>query len=706
MQQYRTGFGGHQAPRRDLGALVVGEDERARGLAGAQMRGDLLGERRLDLGLLAAGLRRGLRLLEPLLGGLDVGQGQLQLDDVDVAHRVDRARDVDHVRVVEAAHHHQDRVGLADVRQELVAEALALRRALDEARDVDDLDDRRDDLLRLDVLADPLQALVGDRDHADVGIDRAERIVCRLGLTGRERVEDRALAHIGQADDADGEGHGPQCLPWRVPPTQAAWQAATMAPRSAVALVGLVGLGLGCGDNLGSPPMQPAATSPADFIGALAALPGVHDVTEMPTQTPGFHYFVLHFSQPVDHADPASATFLQEVSLLHRDTAAPMIVHTSGYWDYYLDSEVELTQLVAGNQISIEHRFYGTSRPDPADWSKLTIEQMAADEHAIVVALRTVYTGKFLSTGGSKGGMTAVFHRRFFPDDVDGTVPYVAPLSFAAPDERYPPFLDVVGPDACRQAVRDAATEMLMNRRAALEAATQNEATQKGYQYTRVLLGPAVESAIDSLEWAFWQYFGVSVCPQLPALDATDAAMFAFLNSISPPSDSDDVQTGLFDAYYYQAYFQLGYPDGGAAYLDAVPDVHRRRLSGLAADRAADLRRRRRDARHRRLGRAAWESPIVRVWPVGSVVGRRVPARRGDRFAAARGVAGHARLARHRAGRPPRRDRRARRARRVDRRDAGGALATRRRRSPERLGSRPRCSARCARDGTRRRVPQ
>ena len=188
----------------------------------------------------------------------------------------------------------------------------------------------------------------------------------------------------------------------------------------------------------------------------------------------------------------------------------------------------------------------------------------------IVTALRTLYTGTFLATGGSKGGMTAMFYRRFFPDDVDGTVPYVAPLSFGAPDERYPPFIDTLGPDACRQAVRDLATEMLMNRRAALEAATQTEATAKGYQYTRVLLGPAVESAIDSLEWSFWQYYGVTACPQVPAITATDAAMFTFLDTISPPSDSDDEQTGFFEAYYYQAYFQLGYPDGGAAYLHAV----------------------------------------------------------------------------------------------------------------------------------------
>ena len=74
----------------------------------------------------------------------------------------------------------------------------------------------------------------------------------------------------------------------------------------------------------------------------LEALPGVHDVTPKSTQTANYTYYVLHFEQPVDHDDPASGTFLQEVSLLHRNINAPMVAWTSGYWDYYEDRTVEL----------------------------------------------------------------------------------------------------------------------------------------------------------------------------------------------------------------------------------------------------------------------------------------------------------------------------------------------------------------------------
>ena len=41
--------------------------------------------------------------------------------------------------------------------------------------------------------------------------------------------------------------------------------------------------------------------------------------------------------------------------------------------------------------------------------------------------------------------MTSVYHRRFYPDDVDATVAYVAPISFGAPDDRYIDFLANVG---------------------------------------------------------------------------------------------------------------------------------------------------------------------------------------------------------------------------------------------------------------------
>ena len=282
---------------------------------------------------------------------------------------------------------------------------------------------------------------------------------------------------------------------------------------------------------------------PRDLEAELAALPGV-TVEKVETNQPFYEYYVLQFTQPVDHENPAGQTFQQKVSLLHRNFDVPMVALTSGYHDYYNDVTSELTNLVFGNQISIEHRYFAGSRPEPADWTKLTIAQMAADEHAIIEQLRGVYDVPWLTTGGSKGGMTASYHNRFYPDDVDGTVPYVAPLSLGAPDTRYATFLDTVGPPACRQAVRDAALEMLKNRRAAMETLAR---AQPNHVYTRITLEAAVESSIGSVEFAFWQYFGLAACNSVPPVTASDEDLFAFLDDVAPIGDSDDANVELFE---------------------------------------------------------------------------------------------------------------------------------------------------------------
>jgi hypothetical protein len=286
----------------------------------------------------------------------------------------------------------------------------------------------------------------------------------------------------------------------------------------------------------------------------------------------GYRYLTLQVTQPVDHDLTAgAATFLQEVSLLHRDAAAPMIAFTTGYDDYQRDYLGEAAHLVGGNQVSIEHRFFGTSRPAPADWSTLTIAQAAADEHAVIDKLRCIYRAPWVSSGGSKGGMTAVYHHRFYPDDVAGTLAYVAPLSFTIPDHRYDPFLDGVTPTPCRDAVRAVATELLSHRRAALLGRAQAQATTRNLTYGRVAIGPALESAILDLEWTFWQYYGASRCDIVPAATATDDALWTFLDTVSPVSFSADDETARFEAYFYQAYAELGSPGTPAVRGDSLP---------------------------------------------------------------------------------------------------------------------------------------
>ena len=72
----------------------------------------------------------------------------------------------------------------------------ALRRPAHQARDVDQLQDGGDDLLRFDVLIDRGEPAVGDRDGADVGLDRAKGVVLAGNARRGERVKQRAFADI------------------------------------------------------------------------------------------------------------------------------------------------------------------------------------------------------------------------------------------------------------------------------------------------------------------------------------------------------------------------------------------------------------------------------------------------------------------------------------------------------------------------------
>ena len=111
------------------------------------------------------------------------------------------------VVVLEAAHDVRDGVALADVGEELVAEAFALARAGDETGDVDEFHDRGHDALGLDDFRQGRKARIRHFDDARVRFDRAEGIVFRGDARLRECIENGRLADVGQADDATLQTH-------------------------------------------------------------------------------------------------------------------------------------------------------------------------------------------------------------------------------------------------------------------------------------------------------------------------------------------------------------------------------------------------------------------------------------------------------------------------------------------------------------------
>jgi hypothetical protein len=314
-----------------------------------------------------------------------------------------------------------------------------------------------------------------------------------------------------------------------------------------------------------------AAARAADdpLLDRLAAIPGLSVVSE--TRSTGYRFFVLSYRQPADHRHPAGGTFEQRLTLLHRATAAPTVLATGGYGlaESPRPSQTEPTALLNANQVSVEHRFFAPSRPAPADWSDLTIWQEATDEHRIVTALRTVYPERWIQTGASKGGMTSVYHRRFYPGDIDGVVAYVAPNDVINPaDGAYDRFFDTVGTASCRAALDDVQREAL-RRRDRLVPVLQADAAAKGWTF-----GGSIGTADRSFEmtvldsvWAFWQYSSAADCPTVPAVSATDEELYAWIDAVAGWSFYTDQGLEYYWPYYYQAATQLGWPSLRFAHL-------------------------------------------------------------------------------------------------------------------------------------------
>jgi hypothetical protein len=305
---------------------------------------------------------------------------------------------------------------------------------------------------------------------------------------------------------------------------------------------------------------QPDTT---DIKDRLLAIPGVSLIEEKPY--PGYRFFVLNFTQPVDHRHPAKGTFQQRITVLHKDTSRPTVFYTGGYNVSTTPSRREPTQIVDGNQVSMEYRFFTPSRPAPADWTKLDIWQAASDQHRIFKAFKKIYGKKWLSTGGSKGGMTATYYERFYPKDMDGVVAYVAPNDVVnKEDSAYDRFFAKVGTKECRDRLNAVQREALV-RREPLEKKYAEFAAAENLTFTTIgSLDKAYEATVLDYVWGFWQYSLLADCDgdTIPkdAKAATDDEIWNSIDAISGFSAYADQGLEPYTPYYYQAGTQLGAP--------------------------------------------------------------------------------------------------------------------------------------------------
>jgi hypothetical protein len=189
-----------------------------------------------------------------------------------------------------------------------------------------------------------------------------------------------------------------------------------------------------------------------DILGKLDSIEGISAI-ELEAVDHFERLFEIKFLQPIDHSNPSSGNFEQKIFLGHVGEDSPVVFETEGYAREKHRTR-ELAPLLNCNQIAVEHRYFGKSVPDPFNWKYLDVWQAANDHHKIVEVFKVLYPGSWVSSGASKGGDAAIFHRRFFPEDVNATVAYVAPILLEQHDTRFLDYYNSQGDELCREKMK------------------------------------------------------------------------------------------------------------------------------------------------------------------------------------------------------------------------------------------------------------
>ncbi|MCP4724259.1 MAG: peptidase, partial [bacterium] len=258
----------------------------------------------------------------------------------------------------------------------------------------------------------------------------------------------------------------------------------------------------------------------------IKALPGVYVKRIDPL--PGFkESFEIALVQPVDHQNPNGSKFTQRMFLAHKDHSKPVLVETEGYGATWQKSK-ELSKLLDCNQIIVEHRYFDSSKPDPLNWKYLTIKQAASDHHRVIQIFKEIYKSKWITSGRSKGGMAALFHKYYYPEDVDATVAYVAPIMIGLQDPRFYEFLEMKGTEELRQKIRNI-QKALLRRKNDILPIFKEYAKNDGITYS---LDPEIvfEYMVAAYPFSFWQ--GKKNPDSIPDSTSTDIELIDHLSSI------------------------------------------------------------------------------------------------------------------------------------------------------------------------------
>ncbi len=303
---------------------------------------------------------------------------------------------------------------------------------------------------------------------------------------------------------------------------------------------------------------QTTQTEPADtrdIFEKLTDIPGIR-VTEIEPKNGFDRQFELYLKQPLDHKNPDGPSFEQRIFISHTNSDGPVVLMPSGYSSSPIKI-CELAQPLQANQIYAAHRFMLGAKPQTLDWQFLTIEQASADFHRVVETLSQVYPGPWLSYGASKNGQTALFHRRFYPQDVLATVALVAPLSRGTDDPRYEAFLETAGTTECRDKIKQFQRTALVNREA-VQSYINSYINQSDFTFSRMSASEILEFEILEFPFSSWQVSDGD-CSSIPDSNASAYQLYSYIKNFGYLDFYSDEMLDYFAPVYYQAYTEMGW---------------------------------------------------------------------------------------------------------------------------------------------------
>lgn len=296
-----------------------------------------------------------------------------------------------------------------------------------------------------------------------------------------------------------------------------------------------------------------AKAQSTDIESALSKISGL--TYQSIYKSSSYETFQLSIRQPLDHADSTKGYFYQKVYLSHKGFGEHTVMVTAGY-NVDQNSLYELTGFLEANQVMVEHRYFGESKPIRPDYQFLNLEQATADLHRVRTLLADIYKQKWISTGISKGGVTSIFYRYFYPDDVDVSVPYVAPVNLAYEEPRIYHFLDTIGSQECRDKIKAFQVQALKNREEMIPL-LKYFSKGAGVTYSYVPIEAAFEYAVMEYPFSFWQWG--AKCEYIPTSAANTEEMTDYLISVSPPTFFGDFSIEHYGSHYYQSATEMGY---------------------------------------------------------------------------------------------------------------------------------------------------